>query len=36
MKLGDTFPNFEADTTKGKLQFYDYFGDGWVKNILHL
>ncbi len=26
--LGDVFPNFEADTTKGKIKFHDFLGDG--------
>lgn len=27
MKLGDEFPNFEADTTIGRIKFYDWLGD---------
>jgi len=27
--LGDVFPNFEVDTTHGKLNLYDYIGNGW-------
>ncbi|KAK1797296.1 hypothetical protein P4O66_008676 [Electrophorus voltai] len=27
--LGDAFPNFEADTTIGKLKLYDFLGDSW-------
>ncbi|KAK1164297.1 peroxiredoxin-6 [Acipenser oxyrinchus oxyrinchus] len=27
--LGDVFPNFEADTTIGKIQFHDFLGDSW-------
>lgn len=29
MKLGDEFPNFEADTTIGRIKFYDWLGDSW-------
>ncbi|TXE11358.1 peroxiredoxin [Algoriphagus aquimarinus] len=29
LRLGDTAPNFTADTTEGKIDFYDYLGDGW-------
>ena len=29
LRLGDTAPNFDAETTKGKLNFYDYLGDSW-------
>jgi len=29
MNLGDVMPNFEADTTVGKIKLHDYFGSGW-------
>ncbi|WP_339754869.1 peroxiredoxin [Algoriphagus aquimarinus] len=29
LRLGDTAPNFTADTTEGKIDFYEYLGDGW-------
>jgi len=29
IRLGDTAPDFTADTTEGKINFYDYLGDGW-------
>lgn len=29
LRLGDTAPNFTAETTEGKIDFYDYLGDGW-------
>ena len=29
LRLGDTAPNFDAETTEGKLNFYDYLGDSW-------
>ncbi|WBL21611.1 MULTISPECIES: peroxiredoxin [unclassified Zunongwangia] len=29
IKLGDTAPNFDAETTEGKINFYDYLGDSW-------
>jgi alkyl hydroperoxide reductase subunit AhpC len=29
IRLGDIAPNFQAETTDGKLDFYDYLGDGW-------
>ena len=29
LKLGDVAPNFDADTSEGKLNFYDYLGDSW-------
>ncbi|KAM8930567.1 peroxiredoxin-6-like [Pelodytes ibericus] len=27
--FGDIFPNFEAETTVGKIKFNDYVGDSW-------
>lgn len=27
--LGDEFPNFEADTTIGRIKFHDFLGDSW-------
>uniref|UniRef100_A0A8C7J381 Peroxiredoxin-6 n=2 Tax=Oncorhynchus kisutch TaxID=8019 RepID=A0A8C7J381_ONCKI len=27
--LGDVFPNFEAETTNGKIKFHDFLGDSW-------
>ncbi len=29
LRLGDTAPNFDAETTEGKLNCYDYLGDSW-------
>ncbi|WP_296699235.1 peroxiredoxin [Algoriphagus sp.] len=29
LRLGDVAPNFTADTSEGKIDFYDYLGDGW-------
>ena len=29
IRLGDTAPNFDAETTEGKINFYDYLGDSW-------
>ncbi|TVZ25546.1 peroxiredoxin [Gillisia sp. Hel_I_86] len=29
LKLGDKAPNFDADTSEGKLNLYDYLGDSW-------
>lgn len=29
LQLGDTAPNFTANTTQGELNFYDYLGDSW-------
>ena len=29
LRLGDEAPNFTAETTEGKINLYDYLGDGW-------
>ncbi|NNH02223.1 peroxiredoxin [Acinetobacter sp. ANC 5414] len=29
LRLGDTAPNFEQDSSEGKINFYDYLGDSW-------
>jgi alkyl hydroperoxide reductase subunit AhpC len=29
LRLGDLAPNFKAETSMGKLDFYEYLGDSW-------
>jgi alkyl hydroperoxide reductase subunit AhpC len=29
LRLGDTAPNFKANTSKGEIDFYEYLGDSW-------
>ena len=29
IRLGDTAPDFEADTTQGKIRFHEWLGDSW-------
>ena len=29
LQLGDTAPDFEAETTEGKISFHDWLGDSW-------
>ncbi|MBN3582092.1 peroxiredoxin [Algoriphagus aestuarii] len=29
LRLGDVAPNFTAETSEGKIDFYEYLGDGW-------
>jgi len=29
LQLGDTAPDFEADTSEGRIKFYDWLGDSW-------
>jgi alkyl hydroperoxide reductase subunit AhpC len=35
LQLGDTAPNFEAETTEGRIKFHDFIGDGWVIFFSH-
>jgi alkyl hydroperoxide reductase subunit AhpC len=35
VRLGDDAPNFTADTTEGKLDFYDWKGDSWAVLFSH-
>src|ERR671937_664978 len=35
LQLGDTAPDFEAETTEGKIQFHDWVGDGWAVLFSH-
>src|SRR3977135_1979754 len=29
LSLGDTAPDFDADTTEGRIKFHDWLGDSW-------
>eukprot|EP00754_Rhynchopus_humris_P009445 Rhum_TRINITY_DN14016_c0_g1::Rhum_TRINITY_DN14016_c0_g1_i1::g.67546::m.67546 len=29
LRLGDVAPNFDAETTQGKINFHDWIGDSW-------
>ena len=35
LQLGDVVPNFQQDSTEGKVDFYDYAGDNWVILFSH-
>lgn len=35
LRLGDVAPNFQADTSIGKIDFYEYIGDGWAVLYSH-
>lgn len=35
LRLNDTVPNFEAETTHGPIRFHDWIGDGWAILFSH-
>src|SRR3546814_7853132 len=35
LQLGDTAPNFSAETTQGKIDFHQFIGDGWAVLFSH-
>ena len=35
LSLNDVAPDFEADTTEGKIRFHDWIGDGWAVLFSH-
>jgi len=35
LKLGDVVPNFKSDTTKGRIDFHQWIGDGWAILFSH-
>lgn len=35
LQIGDTAPNFDAETTEGNINFYDWAGDSWIVIFSH-
>ena len=35
LSINDTAPDFEADTTQGRLRFHDWIGDSWAVLFSH-
>jgi alkyl hydroperoxide reductase subunit AhpC len=35
MKIGNTAPDFEAETTHGRIRFHDWIADSWAVLFSH-
>ena len=35
LQINDVAPNFEAETTEGRIRFHDWIGDSWAVLFSH-
>src|SRR5260221_2878844 len=35
LRIGDVAPDFEVDTTEGRIDFHQWIGDGWAVLFSH-
>ena len=35
MKIGETAPDFEAETSEGRIKFHDWIGNSWAVLFSH-
>jgi hypothetical protein len=35
LRIGDVAPDFEAETTEGRIRFHEWLGDGWAVMFSH-
>jgi thioredoxin-dependent peroxiredoxin len=35
LQINDTAPDFEAETTQGRIRFHDWIGDKWAVLFSH-
>jgi alkyl hydroperoxide reductase subunit AhpC len=35
LKIGDTAPDFEAESTEARIRFHEWVGDGWAVLFSH-